>query len=189
MLAAAGTTRAQSPRAVRYRATIDGVGARSLSLTTRTGQQLTMSLASDTVIRAVVPFRLEDILPGSYIGTAAMPQRDGTQRALEVHVFPESLRGTADGHQPFDLEPRSTMTKGTVTAVTAGTGRRLTVRYQGGEKTIVVPLDTPVVTFEPGSPALLVPGAQCIVSGIEASDGKLSATRILVGKNGLVPPM
>ena len=180
---------AQSPRAVRYRATIDAVDAKSISLTTRSGQQLTMSLASDTVILAIVPFKLEDIAPGSFIGSAGMPQRDGTLRALEVHVFPESMRGAGEGHRPFDLEPRSTMTNGTVGAVTGGTGRSLTVRYPDGEKTIVVPPDTPVVTYEPGSPALLVPGAQCIVSGTEASDGKLAARRIAVGKNGLVPPM
>jgi hypothetical protein len=183
---------------VRYRATIDAADAKSISLTTRSGQQLTMSVASDTVILAIVPFKLEDIKPGSYIGSAAMPQRDGTLRALEVHVFPESMRGAGEGYQPFDLEPRSTMTNGTVGTVTTnetagagtgGTGRTLMVNYPDGAKTIVVPPDTPVVTYEPGSPALLVPGAHCIVSGIEASDGRLSATRIAVGKNGLVPPM
>jgi hypothetical protein len=198
---------AQSPRAVRYRATIDAADAKSISLTTRSGQQLTMAVASDTVILAIVPFKLEDIKPGSYIGSAAMPQRDGTLRALEVHVFPESMRGAGEGYGPFDLEPRSTMTNGTVGSVTtsgtagvattnetggagtSGTGRTLMVRYPDGEKTIVVPPDTPVVMYEPGSPALLVAGAHCIVSGIEASDGRLSATRIAVGKNGLVPPM
>jgi hypothetical protein len=188
----AGALRAQSPRAVRYRATIDAASAKSINLTTRAGQQLTVAIASDTVILAIVPFKLEDITAGSYIGSAGMPQRDGTLRALEVHVFPESMRGAGEGHRPFDLEPRSTMTNGTVGtagAVTGGAGRTLTVHYSDGEKTIVVPPDTPVVTYEPGSPALLVPGAHCIVSGIEASDGALSATRIAVGKNGLVPPM
>lgn len=180
---------AQATRAVRYRATIDAVAPGSLSLITRAGQQLSMAFASDTVILAIVPMKLEDIRPGAYIGAAAMPQPDGTQRALEVHVFPENLRGTAEGHGPYDLKPRSTMTNGTVGAVTGDQGRTFTVTYQDGAKTIVVPPDTPVVTFEPGSPALLVPGAHVIVMGIEASDGSLSATRILVGKDGLVPPM
>jgi hypothetical protein len=184
-----GPAWAQATHAVRYRATIDAVAPDSLSLTTRAGQQLTVAFASDTVILAVVPMKLEDIRPGAYIGAAAMPQPDGTQRALEVHVFPENMRGTAEGHGPFDLKPRSTMTNGSVGAVTGDAGRTFTVTYQDGEKTIVVPPDTPVVTFEPGSPALLVPGAHVIVMGIEASDGSLSATRILVGKNGLVPPM
>jgi hypothetical protein len=179
---------AQSPRAVRLRATIDAANAKSLDLTTTTGQQLTMALSSDTVILAIVPFRLEDIAPGSFIGAAAMPRPDGTQRALEVHVFPESMRGTGEGHRPFDLQPRSTMTNGTVAAVTGG-GRTLVVTYSDGQKTIVVPTDTPVVTFEPGSPALLVPGAHVIVMGTEAAGGALSASSIAVGKNGLVPPM
>ena len=188
-IAAGGSAWAQATHAVRYRATIDAVAPDSLSVTTRTGQQLSLALASDTVILAVVPIKLEDIKPGDYIGAAAMPQPDGTQRALEVHLFPEDMRGTAEGHSAFDLKPRSTMTNGTVGAVIGSTGRSFTVTYQYGAKTIVVPPDTPIVTFEPGAPALLVPGAHVIVTGIEASDGSLAATRILVGKNGLVPPM
>jgi hypothetical protein len=180
---------AQAPRPIRIRATIDTADAASVNLTSRSGQKQTVALASDTVIVAIVPMKLEDIKPGSFIGSAAMPQPDGTQRALEVHVFPESMRGTGEGHRPFDLKPESTMTNGTVGTVTVGTGRTLTVAYQGGEKTIVVPPDTPVVTYEPGSRALLTPGAHVIVMGTEASDGKLSATRISVGKDGLVPPM
>jgi hypothetical protein len=185
----AGGLRAQSTHSVRYRATIDTADAKSIGLTTSAGQLLTMAIAFDTVILAVVPMKLEDIRPGAFIGTAAMPQPDGTQHALEVHVFPENMRGTGEGRTPYDLMPGSTMTNGTVSAVTGGPGRTFTVTYQDGEKTVVVPPDTPVVTFEPGSPALLVPGAHVIVTGIEASDGSLSATRILVGKNGLVPPM
>jgi hypothetical protein len=188
-LVATGSAWAQATHAVRYRATIDAVAPDSLSVTTRTGQQLTLALASDTVILAIVPMKLEDIKPGAYIGAAAMPQPDGTQRALEVHLYPENMRGAAEGHGPFDLKPRSTMTNGTVGAVTGNPERTFTVTYQDGAKTIVVPPDTPIVTFEPGSPTLLVPGARVIVMGIEASDGSLAATRILVGKNGLVPPM
>ena len=189
MLAAAGAAHAQAPQQVRYRATIDAVAGNSLSLTTRTGDKVTVLLTPDTAVAELVPIRMEDIKPGSFIGSAAMPQPDGTQRALEVHVFPESMRGTGEGHRPFDLQPQSTMTNGTVGAVTGSVGRTLTVSYKGGEKTIVVPPDTPVVTYEPGSRALLVPGAHVIVMGTEAGDGALSATRISVGKDGLVPPM
>jgi hypothetical protein len=188
-LAATGAARAQAPQAVRIRATIDAVHADSLSLTTRTGDKVTVAFAPDTAINAVAPIKLEAIKPGSFIGTAAMPQADGTQRALEVHVFPESMRGTGEGYRPFDLQPQSTMTNGTVGAVTGSVGRTLTVSYKGGEKTIVVPPNTPVVTFEPGSAALLVPGAHVIVFATQAADGKVTATRIAVGKNGLVPPM
>ena len=109
------------------------------SLTTRTGDELTVSLAPNVAVVAIVPVRLEDIKQGSFIGAAAMPQPDGTQRALEVHVFPESMRGTGEGYRPFDLKPQSTMTNGTVGALTGTVGRTLTVAYQGGKQTIVVP--------------------------------------------------
>jgi hypothetical protein len=188
-LALAGTALAQAPKSVRIRATIDSADAKSLSLTSRTGEKSTVALTPDTMVVALVPIKLEDIKPGSFIGSAAMPQADGTQRALEIHVFPESMRGTGEGHRPFDLQPQSTMTNGTVGAVTGSTGKTLTVTYQGGEKTIVVTPETPIVTYEPGSPALLVAGAHVIVMGTEGADGKVSATRISVGKNGLVPPM
>jgi hypothetical protein len=180
---------AQSPRAMRVRGTIDSADAGSINLTSRSGQQLTMALSSETVILEIVPIRLEDIKPGSFIGSAALPQPDGTQRALEVHVFPENMRGTGVGHRPFDLEPQSTMTNGTVGTVSGEVGRTLIVDYGDGQKTIVVAPDTPIVTYQPGSRALLVKGAHVIVMGTEASDGKLSATRISVGKDGLVPPM
>jgi len=180
---------AQSPRAVRIRGTIDSVEEGSISLTSRAGQKMTMAVASDTIVVAIVRIKLEDIKPGSFIGTAAMPQPDGTQRALEVHVMPESMRGRGDGHRAFDLQPNSTMTNGTVGTVAGSVGRILTVTYQDGQKTIVVPPDTPIVTFEPASAALLVPGAHVIVTGTEASGGKLTASRISVGKDGLVPPM
>jgi len=188
-LTVAGSGFAQAPKPVRLRASIDAVDTVSLSLTTRAGQKVTVALVPETVVVAIVPIKLEEIKPGSFIGSAAMPQPDGTQRALEVHVFPESMRGTGEGHRPFDLQPESTMTNGTVGAVTGTTGRTLTVGYQGGEKTIVVPPDCPIVTYEPGTRALLVPGAHVILMGTEAADGKISATRVSVGKNGLVPPM
>lgn len=188
VLTAGRAARAQAPQ-VRIRATIDAVNGQSLSLTTRAGDKVTVALAPDTAVTALVPIKLEDIKPGSFIGTAAMPQPDGTQRALEVHVFPEAMRGTGEGHRPFDLQPQSTMTNGTVGAVTGSVGRTLTVSYNGGEKTIVVPPDTPVVTYEPGSMALLVAGAHVIIFGSQGTDGKVTANRIAVGKNGLVPPM
>jgi hypothetical protein len=188
-LAASGAALAQTPQAVRVRATIDAVDANSVNLTTRTGDKVTVALTPNTGVTALVPIKLEDIKPNSFIGAAAMPQADGTQRALEVHVFPESMRGTGEGYRPFDLQPQSTMTNGTVGSVTGSVGRTLTVSYKGGEKTIVVPPDTPVVTFEPGSRDMLVPNAHVIVFGTTAADGTVTANRILVGKNGLVPPM
>jgi hypothetical protein len=180
---------AQAPNAVRVRATIDAVAGDSVTLTTRAGDKMIVDLTPSTTVVEIVPIKLEDIKPGSFIGSAAMPQADGTQRALEVHVFPESMRGTGEGYRPFDLKPDSTMTNGTVGAVTGSVGRTLTVSYKGGEKTIVVPPETPVVTYEPGSRALLVSGAHIILFGTQAADGKVTANRISVGKDGLVPPM
>jgi len=174
---------------VRLRATIDAIDGKSLSLTTRAGEKVTVSLAPDVAVNAIVPVRLENIKPGSYVGTAAMPQPDGTLRALEVHVMPDSMRGVGEGHRPFDLQPQSTMTNGTVGTVTGSSDRTLTITYAGGEKTVAVAANTPVVTYEPGSPALLVPGAHIILFGNQAPDGKVTATRISVGKDGLVPPM
>jgi hypothetical protein len=188
-LLVAGAAHAQAPNAVRYRATVDTVTTDSVSMTSRTGEKLTAALTASTNVTAIVPIKLEDIKPGSFIGSAAVPQSDGTQKALEVHVFPEAMRGTGEGHRPFDLLPTSTMTNGTVGAVTGSAGRTLTVSYQGGEKTIVVPPETPVVTYEPGTKALLVAGAHVILMGTRAEDGKITATRISVGKDGLVPPM
>jgi RNase P/RNase MRP subunit p29 len=150
---------------------------------------MTAALTPNTMLVAIVPTKLEDIVPGSFIGSAAMPQPDGTQRALEIHVFPESMRGTGEGHRPFDLKPQSTMTNGTVGSVTGTTGRTLTVKYEGGEKTIMVPPDTPIVTFEPAGRTMLAAGAHIIMMGVRAEDGAITATRISVGKDGLIPPM
>ena len=188
-LAVAGGAVAQAKEAVRIRATIDAVNGDSLSLTTRSGEKTTVELAPRLGVSAIAKIQLTDIKPGSFIGAAAMPQKDGTQRALEVHVFPDSMRGTGEGFRPFDLQPQSTMTNGTVGAVTGTVGRTLKVTYNGGEQTIVVPPNAPIVTFEPGSRAMLVRGAHVIVFGQEAADGQVTAMRIAVGENGLVPPM
>ena len=136
-----------------------------------------------------MPIKLEDIKPGSFIGSAAMPQADGTQRALEVHVFPESMRGTGEGHRPFDLQPQSTMTNGTVGDLVGSKGRTLTVKYKGGEKTVIVPDDVPIVSIEPGTRALLTPGAHVIVFASKGADGSMTAISVNVGENGLTPPM
>ncbi len=187
MLGATGIAVAQSP--ARIRATVESINGDSLALTTRAGDKVSVAVAPDLVVTELAPVKLQDIKPGSFIGTAALPQPDGTERALEVHVFPESMRGTGEGHRPFDLQPHSTMTNGTVGAVTGSTDRTLTVKYQGGEQTIMVPPNTPVVTYEPGSRTMLVPGAHIILFGTRAADGEVTAKRISVGKDGMVPPM
>jgi hypothetical protein len=180
---------ADAPKPFRTRATIDDIGPDSIKLTSRSGEKLTIAMTSGTTVVAIVPIELDAIKPGSFIGSAAVTGADGTMRALEVHVFPESMRGTGEGHRPFDLQPQSTMTNGTVGSVTGTTGRTMTVTYQGGEKTIAVPPGTPIVTYEPATRAMLVAGAHVILFGTQADDGAITATRISVGKDGLVPPM
>ena len=188
LLACAGSVSADEPP-MRLRATIETVMGNQLGLITRANERLTVTLSPDATIVAIIPSSLADIKPGSFIGCAALPQADGTLRALEIHVFPETMRGTGEGHRPFDLQPQSTMTNGTVGTVTGSNGRTLKVSYQGGEQTIAVAPDTPIVTYEPGTPSLLMPKAQLIAMVSRAPDGTLTATRISVGKNGLVPPM
>ena len=120
-----------------------------------------------------------------------MPQPDGTQTALEVLVFPEAMRGSNEGHYPWDLKPGSMMTNATITdaVVESAGGRRMTLKYKDGEKTVVVPADIPIVTFEPGERAMVVPGAHVLIAATKQPDGSLTAARIAIGKNGLVPPM
>jgi hypothetical protein len=160
-----------------------------VTATTRDGKKTGLAIAPDLVITAIVAAKITDIKPGTYIGTAAMTESDGTLRALEIQVFPESMRGVGEGHRPWDLGPQSTMTNGTVGDVVIAQGRGLTLRYKGGEETVVVPETAPIITYAPGTQAMLVPGAHVIVTATEKADGSLVAQRIGVGKDGLTPPM
>ncbi len=192
LLLAAGIARpvrAEELPSVRLRGTITTRTRDTLTVTTGAGDAVSVTMRADTSVIAVVPANFDRIRKGSFIGTAAMPGPDGTLVALEVHVFPEELRGMGEGHRPFDLKPESTMTNGTVGDVVGAAGRTLTVDYKGGEKTVTVPPDTPIVGLEPTDSGLLVTGAHVILFGSKQADGRVVATRILVGKNGLVPPM
>ena len=138
----------------------------------------------------VVPASLADVKPGVFIGVAALPGEGGELKAMEVHIFPEALRGTGEGHRPFDLAPGSTMTNGNVDVRVEGAdGPRLNVTYKGGEQTIVVGPKTPIVGFAPGARSDLKPGAAIVARGARQDDGSIEAQRILVGKDGLVPPL
>jgi hypothetical protein len=181
---------------VRLRATIEKVDASSLTVRERSGEVITLARPAEMDVSEVYPLALADIKPGSYIGTAAMPQADGSQLALEVVVFPEAARGTGEGHRPWDLRPDSTMTNATVADLAAAPssvpgGQKLTLRYKDGEKTVIVPPNAPVVSFKPGKAdenALLVPGAKVMVTAQEKA-GKPTALRVIVGRNGFAPPM
>jgi hypothetical protein len=191
---------AQSPApanpTLRLRATIEKVDAASLTVRERSGEVITLVRPAAMDVSEVYPLALADIKPGSYIGTAAMPQADGSQLALEVVVFPEAARGTGEGHRPWDLRPESTMTNATVADLAAAPstvpgGQKLTLRYKDGEKTVIVPPNAPVVSFKPGKAdenVLLVPGAKVMITAQEQA-GKPTALRVIVGRNGFAPPM
>lgn len=188
----AGEALAQTPpAAVRMRGTVLGVTPAILTVKDRSGEVVELLISDKLVVSEVYPIKLEDIKPGSYIGTAAMPQADGTQRAIAVSVFPESARGTGDGHRPFDLLPQSTMTNATVADVSAiantPAGRKLQLKYKDGEQTVIVPPDAPVVTSRPGDRSLLVPGASVSLFA-QAIDGKPTVLRINAGRNGFALP-
>lgn len=192
-LAIVGAARADDAPPVTIRATIESVSPDSLTLNVRTraGEQRVVRLKDPHTVNAAIPASLADIKPGSYIGTAAVPDADGALKAIEVHIFPESARGSGDGFRPFDLGANSTMTNGAVSArVEAADGPRLTVAYKGGEQTILIDAKTPIITFVPGALSDLTPGASISVRGaVEAADGAFEATRLLVGKDGMKLPL
>jgi hypothetical protein len=185
----AGTASAADGTPIRVRGTIDSVDGQTLHITSRAGEKLVVLLTADAKVVEVSKIDISAIKPNSFIGTAAAPLPNGDLKALEVHVFPESMRGSGEGHRPFDLGPNSTMTNGTVGSVVGSSDRTLTVKYEGGEKKVEVPADVPIVTFEPGTRDEVKAGAKVIVSAMKAADGSLSADRVNVGKDGLTPPM
>jgi hypothetical protein len=183
---------AQSPPVASARATIETMSAdgASLGVKTRAGEEQTVHLSPKTRLTLVVPATLADVKPGTFVGVAATPGGGNELKATEVHIFPEAMRGTGEGHRPFDLGPGSSMTNGNIQArVDAASGPKLTVAYKGGEQTIVVDPKTPIVAFEPGAPADIKPGAAIIARGAKQDDGSIDAAFLLVGKDGLVPPM
>jgi hypothetical protein len=188
---AAVTASAQTPPTppTRVRATIVSFTDTSITVKPRTGEAVTIMLTPTTRYVAVSKSEISAIQPNSYIGTAAAPQPDGSFKAIEVTVFPESMRGTGDGHYAWDLPNANTMTNGVVGKLDNAKGRTLTVNYKGGEKQIIVPDDVPVVTLAPGDHSLLAAGGHVEVVGVKGADGMLSANAVLAGVNGVVPPM
>ena len=183
---------AQNTPVASARATVETVSAdgQSLGVRTRAGEERTVHLTPKTRFVLVVPATLADVKPGAFIGVAAMPGEGSELKAMEVHIFPEAMRGTGEGFRPFDLAPGSTMTNGNLTArVDATSGPKLTVTYKGGEQAIVVDSKTPIVAMAPGAQADLKPGAAIIARGPKQEDGSIDAAFVLVGKDGLVPPM
>jgi hypothetical protein len=159
-----------------------------LKVHVNSGENVVIQLTADTKVRAVTLANIEDIKPGSYIGSAAMPQEDGTLKALEVHVFPPELAGSGDGHRPFDLAKGSSMTNGSVGDLVVSNGRVLTVNYKGGQQKILVPEDVPIVNLMPGI-GLLKVGVKIVTFVTQGADGTLTAQSISAGKDGVTPPI
>jgi hypothetical protein len=181
----------QTSDAVRVRGTIESKDHQTLNVKARSGETLKVKLADNAPVRAVVKAPLSDIKPGSFVGITAMSQPDGTQKAVEIHVFPEAMRGTGEGHRPWDLMPNSTMTNATVaTEVASNNGKTLVLKYRDGQKTFEVPPNVTVVTFAPASDADLKPGEKVFsATASKLPDGTIVASNITVGRNGLNPPM
>src|ERR1700723_1539292 len=176
---------AQAPDVVRVRGTIESVDGKTLNVKSRDGAELKVQIPDNAVILAVVKGSIADIKQGSFVGITAMPQPDGTQKAVEIHIFPEAARGTGEGHRPWDLMPGSIMTNANVDSEVAITdGKKLVLKYKDGDKTFVVPDNVKVVMFAPGAPADIKPGAKIFIVGAKKlPDGTLEAPAITVGTN------
>ncbi len=173
----------------RVRGTVKTLEGNTLVVDTREGDVARITLAPNYTVAAVVPATLADAKPGAFIGTAAVGPKDKL-RAVEVLIFPEAMKGSGEGHYPWDLMPESTMTNATIESeVTSTDGRELTVVAKGEKLKVLVPAGIPIVTFESGTPAMLVPGAKVFVGAQKQADGTLTAARVTAGKDGLTPPM
>jgi hypothetical protein len=174
----------------RLRGEIQHVEGTTISAKARDGSAVTVKLAENAVITAAYKATLADIHQGDYIGSGATPQPDGSQKALEVHIFAASMRGQGDGHRPWNGAPNSTMTNGAVDSVVASVdGPILVIKYKDGDKKIIVGPDTPIVRYEVGNMADLKAGAAfSVVAATKQPDGTFTAARITVGREGGAPP-
>jgi hypothetical protein len=190
-IALSSATSAQQPQTVRIRGTIEAVDGPVLSIKSRDGSDLKVRVTDNVAVFGVAKTELSEIKEGSYIGVTAMPAPDGVQKAIAVHIFPENQRGAAEGFRPWDLRANSTMTNATVAETVKGTdGQNILVKYKDGEKKVLVPPGTPIVTFVAGDKSELKPGAKVIIFGAtKKEDGALEANRVNVGRDGITPPM
>ncbi len=179
------------PTTIRVRGTITGFDGHELQIKTREGRDLKMTVADNTKVYVLSPIKLNDIKQGNFVGITALQKGPGgSLQALEVHLFPEAMRGIGEGHYGWDLEPGSSMTNANVDAVVnTNDGKTLELSYKGGNQKIIVPQDVPIVTFIPADKSLLTTGAKVLITSQQADDGSLTALRISVGKDGMKPPM
>jgi hypothetical protein len=181
---------AQQPQTMRLRGVIDKLDGRTVLAKSAKGDALKLMLADKVLVVAVVKATAAEIKEGSYIGSGATPQPDGTQKAVEVHIFAESMRGTGEGFRPWDGAPNSTMTNGTVgAAVTGVDGPVVTIKYKDGEQKIVVTPNVPIVRYEIADVSAISPGAPfSVTAAVPRPDGGFDVNRINVGRGGASPP-
>src|SRR5437773_9717931 len=174
----------------RIRGTVERIDRTNQTVKANNGQTMNVKLADNFVVIGIAKASLADIASGKFIGTTTVGERDGALVALEVHIFPESMRGTGEGHYDWDLRPNSKMTNANVANVTSmGKDRVLTVQYKGGEKKVLVPERAAIVSFTPTDRSELKPGAKIFLNAQRQPDGSLTAARVNVGLYGQVPPM
>ncbi len=178
---------AQAPDIVRVRGTVESVDGQTLSVKDRNGATLTIRVADKAPVNEVVKASLADIKPNAYIAVTAMPQPDGSQKAVAILIFPEALRGVAEGFRPWDLTQNSTMTNGTVdSTVAAVDGGTLILKYKDGEQKVIVPPTAEIVTYARAAMADVKPGEKIfIVAAKKLPDGTLEAPGISVGDYGV----
>jgi len=175
---------------VRIRGTVEKIEGTNLTIKTNSGQSENVKLADNYTVIGIAKASPADLAGGKFIGTTTLGERDGALVALEVHIFPEAMRGTGEGHYDWDLRPASKMTNANVANVTSmGKDRVLTVQYKGGEKKVLVPESAAIVSFAPTERSELKPGAKVFVIAQRQPDGSLTAGRVNVGLRGQVPPM
>ena len=192
LIATSATFAQQHSPTVRVRGTVEAADGPMLTVKSRDGQATyKMKMADNVAVRGVVKASLSDIKKNSFIGITGMPQADGSQKAVEIHIFPENLRGTGEGHRPWDLRPSSTMTNATVSQMVKGVqGNEITLKYKEGEKKIVVVPETVIVTYVPGDKSELKPGSKIFIAAAnKKDDGTLEAAAVSVGRDGITPPM
>ena len=175
--------------AVRIRGIIESIDGPVYLVKNRDGAEMKLTMTDNPLYVAIAPATMADIKPGMFVGSAGTMQPDGTQKAIEVHIFPESMRGTGEGHYDWDLKPNTKMTNANVEQTVAGTdGPVLTVKYKGGEKKIVVPPGVPIVRYEIGDMSAVKPGAAfTVTAAAKQPDGSFAISRINVGRDGVVP--
>jgi hypothetical protein len=182
---------ASAQETVRIRGVIESVDGPVYLVKNRDGAELKLTVTDPPLYVAIVKATMADIKPGMFVGATGQTQPDGSQKAIEVHIFPESMRGTGEGHYDWDLKPNTKMTNANVDQTVNGNdGQTLSVKYKDGEKKILVTPETAVVTYVPGSKDDLKPGIKIFVGAAKKmADGTVQTPRVTYGKDGLTPPM